>query len=48
MNKTIPHTIYLLSLLAIAVKKKNYYRLSHPTSALAEISNYTKYRFDCK
>lgn len=24
------------------------FRLSHPTSAWAEISNYTKYRFDCK
>ena len=49
--KQIPHTIYLLSQLAIASDrqwKKNYYRLSHPTSAWAEISNYTKYRFDCK
>lgn len=54
MNKSsiIHHTIiYLLCQLAIASDrqwKKNYYRLSHPTSAWAEISNYTKYRFDCK
>lgn len=51
MIKIIHYTIYLSCQLAIASDrqwKKNYYRLSHPTSAWAEISNYTKYRFDCK